>query len=59
MKNKCKKQMFVRDSVIPIPLLWQNKQDWAFDQEKYGENYEYYKKEDEESPLTTRREEFT
>jgi hypothetical protein len=51
--------MFVRDSVIPIPLLWQNKQDWAFDQEKYGENYEYYKKEDEESPLTTRREEFT
>lgn len=42
MKNKCKKQMFIRDSVILIPLIWQNKQDWALDEKKYGENYESY-----------------
>jgi hypothetical protein len=51
--------MFIGDSVIPIPLIWQNKQDWALDEEKYGESYECYKNEDEESQLTTRREEFT
>jgi hypothetical protein len=42
LKNKCKKQMFIRDSVTLEPLIWQNKQDWVLDEEKYGENYERY-----------------
>jgi len=53
LKKKCKKRMFIRDSVLLKPLIWQNKQDWALDKEIYEENYECYKKEDERSQLTT------
>jgi len=53
LKNKCKKHTFIRDSVLLIPLIWQNKQDWALDKEIYEGNYECYKKEDERSQLAT------
>jgi hypothetical protein len=45
--------MFIRDFVLLILLIWQNKQDWALNKEKYEENYECYKQEDERSQLTT------